>query len=127
MLVPAIQWNRKQSSRLPLKRDAVTLVIPNRCGSSSGEHIDHLFKELALGLELLAGCNLHHIAIIGRPRGFVIDVNTLAAASGPRLQIHGVQAWHIVRTDDVQTLCLDPSGVGGFFFSGELLRQIFGD
>ena len=104
----------------------MTLVVPDRCGASTREDINHFLEDLALWLQLLAGCNLHHIAVVGGARGFVIDVHPLATATGPWLEVHRVEVSNIVGADDVQPLILHPAGVGCFFFGCEFRSQVFG-
>ena len=125
VLVHAVQRNGKQSARLPFKGNAMALVVPNRGGTATRQHINHLFKDLTLWLELFAGCNFTHIAVVGRTRCFVVDVHTFAAATCPRFQINRVQAANVMGTDDVQTFVLHPAGIGCFFFCSEFGSEVF--
>ena len=127
VLVPAVERDREQRAGLPLEGDALACVVPDRGGAAAFEDQDHLFEQLPVRLELLAGRDLHDVAVVGDARGVVVDEHRIAAAPRPGLQVDGAQVAHIERRDDVEALGLDPAGVGRLLLGREFFRQIVGD
>ena len=124
MLVPGVHRNGEQRSRLPLERGTLPGVVPDHGGPAPGKNHDHLFVELALLGQLAAGFDLADIAVIGRSRGVVVDVDGAAVASRPWLQFDGIQVRDKDPVDDVESFVPDPARVWRVFFLRELLRHV---
>ena len=121
VLVAGIERNREDRTSLPLETDLLAGVVPDAGRAAPVQHIDHLLVQLPLRLQLLARRNLADIAIVRRPRGIVVQVDTPPAATRPGFELHRVQVGYVHRIDDVQPLGRDPAGVGRRFFGFELL------
>src|SRR5579883_1266830 len=92
MLMPSVERNGEQRPRLPLEGDALALVVPHGGRAAAVENEDHLLVELPMRLELLAGRNLHHVAVVGDARSVVVDEDRIAAAPRPWLELNGAQS-----------------------------------
>ena len=120
MLVRCVQRDGENGPRLPFELDALAGIIPDRGGTASIEHVDHLLEELPLWRQLLPGRNLANVTIVRRARCIVIDEYAAAASSWPRLEFHRVQIRHVKPADDLEPFVFDPTGVWSFFLGGEL-------
>src|SRR5687767_4340077 len=90
VLVPAVERDREDRTRLPLEGDAVPGVVPDRGGAAAVEDVDHLLEELALRREALARRDLADVAVVRGARGVMVEEYAFASPAAPRLEFHRV-------------------------------------
>src|SRR6516162_9925830 len=80
-------------------------------------------------LELLAGCDLAQIAVVGKARRLVIDEHALGgvAATRPRFDLGGAQVRHIMGADDVEPVVAHEARIGRILLGAELVRELLGN
>src|SRR3989454_7019314 len=127
MLVPSVEGDCKQRTRLPFESDALAGVVPNRRGAEAGQYVDHFLDQLSLRREFCPSRDFAHVAVVRGPRGGVIEVDAGSSAPYPRLQRNGAQVRDVVRADDVQTFASHPARVRRVFFGRKLLCEFFRD
>src|SRR5713226_152803 len=100
MLVPGVERDRKQRTRLPFEGDALARVVPDRGRAAAGQYVDHLLEQLPLRRKFLPRGNFAHVAVVRGPRGIVIEIDAESSAPCPRLERDGAQVRNVVRADD---------------------------
>ncbi len=124
VLMPGVQRNREQRAGLPFEGDLLARVVPHGGGAAAFENEDHFLEELTLGRELLARRDLADVAIVRRARGFVVDVDALAVAARPVLQLYRAQVLHVMGRDDVEAFVAHPAQIRRVLLGRELLGKI---
>ena len=124
VLVRAVERDGENRARLPLEGDAFAGVVPHGGGAAPVEHVNHFFKQLALGREALPRRDFAHVAIVRGTRRVMVQKHTSAAAARPGFQLDAMQVLGIERADDVEALLAHPPRIRGVLLGGELLRKI---
>ena len=96
-----------------------------RCRAAARQDHDHLLVQHPLGAELLCRRDLAHVAVVRGARRIVVEVNALALAPGPWLQLHRIEVLDVERVDDVEAFLADPGEIRRVFLAGELLGHLF--
>src|SRR5258708_1339415 len=106
--MPGLEWDREYGAGLPFEGDALAAVLPDAGRAAAIENEDHLLIELALRSELAARGDLADVAVVGKPRGVVVDIDAFAAATRPGLELDRAQVGHILGADDVEAFAAHP-------------------
>src|SRR5450759_3762612 len=112
MLIPAIERNGEDRARLPFEGDPRPGIVPDRGRAAAAQDQDHLLEQMAGWLQLLARRDLADIAIVGGARSLVVDVDALAGAARPRLELDRAQIGNILGADDVEPFGANEPQIG---------------
>ena len=86
VLVPGVEWNRKERALLPFEVLLFAVVEPDAGGAAAFEDVDHFFEHLFLGIQFFSRGNLTDVGRrVGRFSGMAQnDVAAQAAPAPPR-------------------------------------------
>src|SRR5262245_28795751 len=120
MLMPGVQWRREKRAFLPFECALGTAFVPNRGSPAAANNINHLFKEMPLGLEVFTRRNFADIRIVGFTCPFEANPHRQSSRALPGLK------WNVFDVADEKSFHqshpfrLDPFAIRALFLGNRL-------